>query len=176
MKKYTLSLIFILLLTLFAGVLQAQSVLQASATGHITAEVVPVFSANETSQMNFGRFSPGPQGGKIVLTPDGSVSVIGTVFAGTGMHTAASFYVSGDNDASYSITMPATRVVLTHISSNKTMFIEDWVSIPSPGTGVGMLQNGFQVVSVGATLRVGTLIDNPVGIYTGSYTITFDFN
>jgi hypothetical protein len=39
-----------------------------------------------------------------------------------------------------------------------------------------MLQNGFQIVYVGATLKVGTLIDNPVGIYTGVYTITFDFN
>jgi len=29
---------------------------------------------------------------------------------------------------------------------------------------------------VGATLKVGTLTDNPAGIYTGTYTITFDFN
>lgn len=40
----------------------------------------------------------------------------------------------------------------------------------------GMLQGGFQIVYVGATLKVGTIEDNPVGIYTGSYMITFDFN
>ena len=56
------------------------------------------------------------------------------------------------------------------------MQVQDWVSIPSPGVGAGKLQNGFQVVHVGATLKVGTLNDNPVGIYMGSYTITFDFN
>jgi len=39
-----------------------------------------------------------------------------------------------------------------------------------------MLENGAQTVYVGATLKVGSLIDNPVGIYTGTYTITFDFN
>ncbi len=147
-----------------------------STTGHITAEVIPVFSAAETSQMNFGRFSPGPQGGEIVLTPVGSISVLGSVYTGTGMHNAATFYISGDADASYSISLPTVPVVLTHISSAKTMSVENWNSIPLPGIGTGKLENGFQVVNVGATLKVGTLNDNPVGLYTGTYVITFDFN
>jgi len=146
------------------------------ATGHIFAEVIPVFSASETAQMNFGRFSPGPQGGKIILTPESTISVIGSIFTGSGTHNAASFYVSGDIDAAYSITLPTTPVVLTHISTARTMLIADWNSVPEPGPGTGMLQNGSQVVYVGATLKVGSLIDNPVGIYTGVYTITFDFN
>ena len=148
----------------------------ASATGHVIAEIISAFSASETSQLNFGRFSPGPQGGKIILTPQSTISVLGSVFKGTGTHNAASFYVSGDADASYSITLPASTVILTHMSNAKTMLIEDWVSIPAAGVGTGMLQDGFQVVYVGATLKVGTLHDNPVGIYTGSYIITFDFN
>ena len=56
------------------------------------------------------------------------------------------------------------------------MQVKDWVSVRLPGIGAGKLQNGFQEVYVGATLEVGTLTDNPVAIYTGSYTITFDFN
>jgi hypothetical protein len=148
----------------------------ATATGQIFAEVVPIYTASETAQMNFGKFSPGPQGGEIILTPESSISVLGSVYKGTGIHNAASFYVTGEPDASYTINLPAGPVVLTHISSSKTMLVEDWVSIPSPGIGAGKLQNGFQVVYVGATLKVGTLEDNPVGIYTGSYTITFDFN
>jgi hypothetical protein len=56
------------------------------------------------------------------------------------------------------------------------MLIQDWVSVPEQGIGTGTLQEGFQVVYVGATLKVGTLYDNPVGIYTGTYTVTFDFN
>ena len=55
------------------------------------------------------------------------------------------------------------------------MVIDNWVSVPVAGTGTGKLQNGFQTVFVGATLNVGSLKDNPVGIYTGSYNITFDF-
>jgi len=154
----------------------AQITPAVSAEGHVIAEIIPVFSATETSQMNFGRFSPGPQGGLIILTPQSSISVTGGVFTGTGTHNAASFYVSGDHDAAYSISLPKNPVVLTHLANAKTMTLESWNSVPSPGPGAGMLQNGFQIVYVGATLKVGTLNDNPVGIYTGVYTITFDFN
>jgi hypothetical protein len=56
------------------------------------------------------------------------------------------------------------------------MTIENWMSNPGPGTGAGILQDGYQIVYVGATLKVGTLSDNPVGVYAGTYTITFDFN
>lgn len=168
------SLLFLMAVTK-VGVL-AQSTPPVSATGHILAEVISVFSASETSQMNFGRFSPGPQGGQLILTPESTISVLGSVFSGAGNHNAASFYVAGDVDAAYSITLPTNPVVLTHSSNDKTMLVADWVSVPSSGMGAGMLLNGYQVAYVGATIIVGTINDNPVGIYTGSYTITFDFN
>ena len=56
--------------------------------------------------MNFGKFSPGPQGGEIILSPGNYVSVLGSVFTGAGLHQAASFYISGDVDAIYSISLP----------------------------------------------------------------------
>ena len=174
LMKVFLSLACLLFPTGF--ILQAQVTLPVSATGQIIAEIIPIFSASETSQMNFGRFAPGPMGGQIILTPENTISVLGSVFTGTGTHNAASFYVTGDVGAAYSISLPTGPVILTHTSSAKTMLIKDWASIPSPGIGAGMLQNGFQVVYVGATLKVGTLYDNPVGVYTGSFTITFDFN
>jgi len=169
--------IFGLAVMLFAtaAVTEAQ-VGSASATGHIIAEVIPVFSATETSQLSFGRFSPGPQGGEIVLTPEGNIMVLGSVYTGTGLHNAASFYLTGDSDATFSVTLPEGPVFLTHTRSARTMRVEDWVSIPAHGVGTGVLQNGAQVVYVGATLKVGTLDDNPVGVYTGTYNITFDFN
>lgn len=150
--------------------------LTASATGDIFAEVIAVFSARETAQLNFGKFSPGPQGGEIILTPENTVFTLGSVFKGPGTHNAASFYVSGDVDATYSINLPDEPIIITNLNSAKTMKVQDWVSIPSQGAGTGLLQNGFQVVYVGATLKVGTLEDNPVGIYKGSYSVTFDFN
>jgi hypothetical protein len=174
LKILIFSLLFILHVT---GItVRAQTGTPVSATGHVIAEIIPVFSASETSQLNFGKFSPGPQGGMIILTPQSTISVIGSVFKGIGSHNAASFYVSGDANAAYSISLPTSPVVLTHTSNAKTMLIQDWVSEPEQGIGTGTLQEGFQVVYVGATLKVGTLYDNPVGIYTGTYTVTFDFN
>jgi len=175
--KRPVKLIFSLFLLFFAVYNSgAQTGQEFIVTGHITAEVIPVFSASESSQMNFGRFSPGPQGGELILTPQSTISVLGGVFAQPGLHNAASFYISGNEDAAFSITLPASPVLLTNVNNSRTMRVEQWVSHPSSGTGTGMLQNGFQMVYVGATLKVGTLIDNPVGIYTGTYTITFDFN
>lgn len=177
MKRQVLSYFsLILVLSLAVGRLQAQGPQQASTTGHVFAEVIAAFSAVETSQMNFGRFSPGPYGGQIILTPQGTISVIGSVVKGSGIHNSASFYVTGDSYTSFSITLPKSPATLTNTTNAKTMILEDWTSVPSPGLGVGNLLDGFQVVYVGATLKVGTLYDNPMGIYTGSYTITFDFN
>jgi hypothetical protein len=164
------------LLILFGEDVYSQAVIETTATGQVFAEVIPVFTASETAQLNFGRFSPGVMGGEIILSPQSTISVMGSVYEGSGMHSSATFYVTGDVDASYSISLPSTPVILTHISSAKTMQVKDWVSIPTPGIGAGKLQNGFQVVYVGATLKVGTLNDNPIGIYTGTYTISFDFN
>ncbi|MDT8401929.1 MAG: DUF4402 domain-containing protein [Bacteroidales bacterium] len=147
-----------------------------SATGEIFAEVISVFSATQTSQLNFGKFSPGPQGGEIILTPEGSVLTLGSIFKGPGTPNAGSFYVSGDIDAAYSISLPEEPVVITNTYSEKSMLVENWVSVPLAGTGTGLLQNGSQTVYIGATLKVGTMEENPVGMYTGSYTVTFDFN
>jgi hypothetical protein len=157
LNRLAISFVFIFFTT--TEILFSQQNLVAN--GSITAEVISVFSATETSQLNFGKFSPGPQGGEIILTPQGTISVTGSVYIG---------------NAAYSISLPVNPVVLTHISNAKTMLIDNWNSVPSPGIGTGQLQNGFQVVFVGATLRVGTLGDNPVGVYTGSYEITFGFN
>jgi len=173
-----LKTLFFSLIIYFSGIilLNAQATISNSVTGEIFAEVIPVFSATQTSQMNFGRFSPGPQGGEIILTPESTYMTLGSVFKGPGAHNAASFFVSGDIDAAYTISLPDEPVIITNISSEKSMLVDDWVSSPPAGTGTGLLQNGVQTVFVGATLKIGTLDENPVGIYKGSYTVTFDFN
>lgn len=172
-------ILFISLIFVILGAsedLSGQAIVPATATGDIFAEIIPVFSASETAQMNFGKFSPGPQGGEIILSPENFISTLGSVYVGGGLHNAASFYISGDVDAIYSITIPSDPVLITNTRSAQTMRVENWWSTPAPGIGTGQLLNGFQVVNVGATLKVGTLHDNPVGLYKGSYTVTFDFN
>ena len=177
MKRLGIKSISLLCLYLvFAFPAKAQTPNSASVTGHITAEVISTLTAIETSQLSFGKFSPGPQGGKLILTPESSISVMGSVWPGSGTHGAASFNITGDPGVAYSISLPSSPVTITHVSSARTMIVEDWTSVPFAEPGAGLLENGSQVVNVGATLRVGTLNDNPVGIYTGTYKITFAFN
>jgi len=177
MKRQRINLIsLICLLFAAAAAAEAQPGMSSTVTGHITAEVISTLSAIETSQLSFGRFSPGPQGGDLILTPQNTISVLGSVWPGSGTHNAASFYVTGDPGAAYSITLPASPVTIRHMSTARSMTVEDWQSVPEAAPGAGMLEDGSQTVYVGATLKVGNLNDNPVGIYTGTYTITFDFN
>ena len=164
------------LLCITGGNAYSQGAPPASATGHVFAEIVPMFSAIETSQLSFGKFSPGPQGGDLILTPQNTISALGSVWPGSGTHNAASFYVTGDPGAAYSITLPASPVTIRHMGTARTMTVEEWRSVPEAAPGAGMLENGSQTVFVGATLKVGNLNDNPAGVYTGTYTITFDFN
>jgi hypothetical protein len=163
----------VMLLTSVAAFSQAAS--HVSATGQVFAEVIPTFSASETSSLNFGRFSPGAQGGKIILTPQGTIHLQGSVYKAPGSFNPGSFMVTGDENITFSIKLPASPIILRNISDARTLVVDDWKSNPEEGIGTGMLQNGYQLINVGATLNVGTVQDNPAGIYSGSYNITFEF-
>jgi hypothetical protein len=167
-----LSLFVALYLAIFMRGVNAQ----VTVTGQVFAEVVEVITATETSQLNFGRFSPGHQGGEIIITPDGNISTTGTVVMSGGVHNAATFNITGEESATFSVTLPAGPVTLNHINDSKTMVVNTWISDPSQGMWIELSDYGSQVVKVGATLEVGIRNDNPVGLYSGSYSITFAYN
>jgi hypothetical protein len=149
---------------------------QASVTASMAAEVIAALTATENSQLSFGKFSPGSNGGEIQLSPEGVRTVSGNVVLSGGGHSVGSFIITGEDQATFSINLPAGQSLLTNLSGTKTMVVTHWESIPAPGIGSGVLSGGTQEVKVGATLIVGTMNDNPVGIYTGSYIITFAYN
>ncbi|HLO92361.1 MAG TPA: DUF4402 domain-containing protein [Lentimicrobium sp.] len=148
---------------------------QSSVTGQAYAEVIAALSAYENSQMNFGKFSPEVSGGQIVLTPDGVRSAQGSVVLGGGTAQAGKFIITGQANATFTIQLPVGPSMLTN-GSNNTMTIDNWVSNPPAGIGTGILTGGTETVSIGATLTVGSFENNPVGIYTGTYSLTFAYN
>jgi hypothetical protein len=149
---------------------------QASVAAQVFAEVIPALTANEVSQLNFGRFSPETQGGSVLVSPEGTRTSSGTVALSGGTHTSAKFYITGEGGATFSIMLPSVPAVLTNQSSSKSMVVSNWISIPPQGSGTGLLSGGSQEVKVGATLIVGSMDQNPVGVYTGTYAITFGYN
>jgi len=171
------NLVLILTIFMLLMLVPANGVLaQDKATAQVSATIIIPLTATETSQLSFGRFFPGEQGGTIAISPDGSVLTSSTVVADASPKSPGSFLVSGEADATYSIAIPNSPSTLTSADATKTMEVSDWVTLPESGdTGI-RLAGGSQTVMVGATLRVGSLNDNPKGIYTGSYEITFAYN
>ena len=173
MKKIVLLLCGIFLY-LFSVVSEVKA--QAKVSARVTAQVVEALTTKETAQLNFGRFSPDTQGGKVILTPEGVRTSQGTVVLAGGIHNSASFYITGQYEATFSIALPSGPELLTNLQNEKTMLVSDWQSFPAPGIGVGKLIGGAMTVRVGASLTVGDMNANPVGIYAGTYAVTFAYN
>ncbi len=149
---------------------------QASITAQAFAEVIEVLTATETDQLNFGRFSTDVNGGDIVISPDGSRTIQGSLNGVGGPYGPGVFQVTGAPDASFTVQLPAGPAVLVHQQTNKTMLVDDWVTDPPLDNGPATLINGSRVISLGATLNVGSYDDNPVGVYTGTFQMVFAYN
>jgi hypothetical protein len=176
MLKRKLNKTIYLFAAIFCSLYTGKAAAQANVTAHATAEVILALTATETSQLNFGRFSPETAGGEVKITPQGVRTSSGTVMLSAGVHNSASFFLTGQYEATVSITLPQGAVMLTSTENSKSMEVYDWESYPAAGLNAGILNNGSLVVNIGATLKVGNMIDNPVGIYAGMYSITFAYN
>jgi hypothetical protein len=165
-----------LLLLLVVVSVSSMAYSQASVSAQAFAEVISALTATETSQLNFGKFSPEVQGGQVVVTPDGVRSTNGSVILSGGIANSGIFYITGAPEAAFSIQLPTGPAVLVHQNSSKTMLVSNWVSYPQAGNGTGVLVNGQSFVYLGATLNVGSMIDNPVGMYSGAFNLTFAYN
>jgi hypothetical protein len=173
MKKSTLSFI-LSVIAVFVTPVFAKA--QSSVTAHATAEVIQALAATEGSALNFGRFSPESSGGEIRLTPDGVRSSTGSVALSGGLYNPASFYITGQPDFSIVINLPTAPILLTNSVNGKTMTVLNWESIPSTASSIKIQNSGILNINIGATLRVGNMIDNPVGLYSGTYIVTFSYN
>jgi len=163
-------------LALFFGIAVQKAKAQATATAHAFAEIIAALTATETAQLNFGKFSPEVQGGQVIVSPDGIRTTSGSVILSGGIANSGIFYLTGAPDAAFSIQLPNGPAVLTHQNSTNTMMVSNWVSTPQSGTGTGVLADGQQFVYLGATLQVGSMLDNPVGLYSGTFNLTFAYN
>lgn len=158
------------------GVSTGISAQSASVTSYATAEVITALAATETASLNFGRFSPETSGGEIRLTPDGVRVATGSVVLSGGAFNPAIFYLTGQQQSTVTISLPSAPAVLINAATGKTMEVYNWESNPPGGLGAGVLTQGWLNLNLGATLKVGSVIDNPVGIYTGTYVVTFSYN
>ena len=169
MKRIAVMLISVVI---FPAVMQAQ----VSVIARVYAEVIEVVSVKKGYQVSFGRFSPEIEGGTITITPDGMRTASGSVILAPGRYGPGRILVSGTPAVEFTIMLPNEAVTVTHLETGRTMSVVGWVYNPQLGNGAETLPDGSQEMSIGATIYVGTIVDNPAGIYTGTYMVTLAYN
>jgi hypothetical protein len=143
---------------------------QVSVTGTAYTEIVPLATAKETVQLNFGRFSPDAGGGSITISYDGIRVATGLVTLLDGPFSQGTFAVSGSENNSLSVILPVTLQLLYHNKSINTVYLDKWTfNIPETTTG-------SRLVYIGATLNFRSLEINPAGFYSGTYQVIFFYN
>lgn len=121
-----------------------------------------------TRDLAFGAFVAGT--GAVTIPAAGARSTSGGVIAlSSDGGSAAQFSVSGDEGATYAISLPADGTVFLG-NGGSSMPVNQFTSSPSPG-GTFL---GTQVISVGATLDV--VEGQATGSYSGSFTLVVDYN
>ena len=167
-------LLFILL-ALLAGLGIQQVNAQARSTASISAAVVYPNSAAAQSQLSFGHCAPGPEGGQVQLKPNGEISTKGSIIMINNDYSPARFYITGIQEQAFSISLSEGPTILSHQDSRNTILVHGWDSNPSPHE-TWKLDNGALDVNVGAVLDVNNMNDNPMGVYTGFYSIIFNYH
>jgi hypothetical protein len=139
------------LLALVSGLLGlCSSVLAASASAGIGAEIVVPATVRSAGVVALGGLSAGPSGGLVVLSPDGTRTVRGDLVARGGDVRAACLRVSGPAGASYAVVVP--RTVYLRCPTHGAPVVADSfvVSCGSAGLPAG----GADVVYIGLTVHI----------------------
>ncbi len=128
-------------------------------------------SISTAAQLAFGALIAGG-GGAVVVAPGGGRSRVGGVMlVGQGAQgAAAQFIITAAANTSYSVTLPADNTVWLRHENGQAMAVSGFSC--SPGVAGTMPMAGTQLLSVGATLAVGS--GPPAGVYTGSFTVTLN--
>ncbi len=171
-KQHALKLALVSAFALGAAALGVNGYAE-SGTGTATATVIaPIAISDSTADLAFGKFAAST-GGTVVMAPAGTRTATGAVVLSTVTPgNAASFNVTGDNNATYAITLPGTATI-THTDTINNMSVGTFTS--SLPLGVGTLSGaGAETVTVGGTLTVAS--GQAAGAYTGTFSVTVEYN
>lgn len=170
MKKLGILLASLFVMMLATQQVKAQTGASASASAEAKATVVTVISITKTSDLNFGSFAPGANGGTVSFKLDGTRSFTdGVTLLDQGeMPTRALFTVKGTENAGFYVKLPdANSVSLTGPADAEPMKITSFVH--NAGVNPALDGNGEKELIVGGTLAVNP--NQPAGEYTGTFDV-----
>jgi hypothetical protein len=151
----------------------AHAFAQATAAASTTVTIVTPIGITKSVDMVFGNIATTPAPGTVVLGTDGIRTPNGgvTLPASAGTVTAASFAVTGTGSYTYTITLPASPIVLNGTTDGVT--VGAFVSNPAP---IGKLSAGAQTVNVGATLIIPASTAADTYKNTSGLRVTVNYN
>ncbi|HZI94078.1 MAG TPA: DUF4402 domain-containing protein [Patescibacteria group bacterium] len=118
----------------------------------------------------FGQIVSTGMPGTVTVDPSGIRSASGGVALGSAAGVgAAIFRVTGEPNASYSITLPSSTLF---VSAGRSMTIDRFTSSPKESGNLG--PGGAQWLSVGGTLHVGP--SQTTAIYDGTVEVTVAYD
>ncbi|MEX0623664.1 DUF4402 domain-containing protein [Saccharospirillum sp.] len=151
----------------------APSTMAATATGDASATVVTPIAITAVNALDFGTVVASGTAGTVVMGTDGTRTVTGgTTLSSKSAGTAGTFDVTGEGDATYAITLPASISIADTEATPNTMTVDTFTS--NPATTGTLDVNGAETISVGATLNVEA--SQVANTYTGTYDVTVDYN
>ncbi len=138
------------------------------ATVDVTATLLAPVSISSSGDMDFGTMLTTGTAGTVTVTPAGARSSINVDLLG-GFPAAASFDVTGEGNANYSIALPSSAT-LTRGATTTTVdtFTDD------AGVNPKLPAGGSETFNVGATLHVGAT--QASGTYSGTFSVTVNYN
>lgn len=152
--------------------------LAATNSATASATVMAPIVVTKSADLSFGKFTAGA-GGSITISTSGVRTASGVVpsTADTSM-AAAKFDVTGDKDATYSISHGGTTT-LSRTSGPETMQLTKFSDLTAANATAGSaasgkLTAGGQSIFVGGTLSVAA--SQAPGDYTGSVSVTVEYN
>ncbi len=138
------------------------------ATIDVLATLLAPISISTGGDMDFGTMVTTGTAGTVTVTPAGARSSVNVDLLG-GFSSAASFDVTGDGGANYSITLPSSA---TLSSGGNTMTVDTFTD--DAGASPRLPAGGSETFNVGATLNVGAT--QASGTYSGAFSVTVNYN
>ncbi len=148
----------------------------AAADGVTGGQIISPISITPLLALQFGAIVQPQTGGTVTISPISAIGVttdLGAAVAITQpiLRRAAAFRVTGEANARYTVTLPAT-IQLSNGSA--TMTVSAFTSSLSLASGIGQISAiGTHIFQVGATLSVAA--GQAVGSYSGTYPVTVQY-
>lgn len=149
--------------------LSAHAATNSSTTNSASATVVAPVTLVKTADLLFGSVAPAAfASGTVTVYPTGGRIGSNVVLSLTNSGNPASFYLTGNPGAGFSIDLP-NSIILT--GPGNSMQLTTFTSSPS---SVGSFNaSGNATINVGGTLTIGA--NQAAGVYSGSFSITVDY-